>query len=370
MRRQQAALERRDTLAADMKTTIPLITIGLDLGDKKHAICVLNQAGKIIDERSITNHRESIRRLSLKYPGSRIAMEVGMHSPWISRMLRELGHEVLVANPRKVRAIYTNTRKSDQNDARMIARIARFDPELLHPVEHGTEQCQRDLLQVKLRDNLVRQRVDIISSIRFTLKSLGVRISSPSPDCFARKCRAALAHADAALLAMCEPSIQAIETMTKSIKDLGRRIEELCATSYPVTIVLRQITGVGAITALTYVLTIGDPARFDSPRDVAAYLGLVPKRDQSGDLDKQLHISKAGDAYLRRLLVSAAQYILGPFGPDCDLRRYGEALSARGGKAAKKKAVVAVARKLSVLLLTLWKGSLDYEPLRNVSQAA
>ena len=142
-------LARRDTLAAVMKNTIPHITIGLDLGDKKHAICVLNEAGEIVEERSITNHRESIRRLSLKYPGSRIAMEVGMHSPWISRMLRELGHEVLVANPRKVRAIYANTRKSDQNDARMIARLARFDPQLLHPVEHATEQCQRDLLQGK-----------------------------------------------------------------------------------------------------------------------------------------------------------------------------------------------------------------------------
>lgn len=370
MRRQQAALERRDTLAADMKSKTPNITIGLDLGDKKHAICVLNKAGDVLEERTITNHRESIRRLSLKYPRSRIAMEVGMHSPWTSRMLKELGHEVLVANPRKVRAIYANTRKSDQNDARMLARIARFDPQLLHPVEHATEQCQRDLLQVKLRDNLVRQRVNVISSIRFTLKSMGVRVSSPDPDCFAKKCRAALAQVDAGLLAMCEPSIGAVEAMTKSIKDLERRIEELCATEYPAAGVLRQITGVGAITALTYVLTIGDPGRFDSPRDVAAYLGLVPKRDQSGNLDKQMRISKAGNAYLRRLLVSAAQYILGPFGADCDLRRHGEALCARGGKAAKKKAVVAIARKLSVLLLTLWKGDLTYEPLRNDSQAA
>ncbi len=370
MRRQQAALERRDTLAATMKNKIPSITIGLDLGDKKHAICVLNEAGEVLEERSITNHRESLRRLSQKYPVARIAMEVGTHSPWTSRMLLELGHEVLVANPRKVRAIYTNPRKCDQNDAHMLARIARFDPSLLHPVEHTTEQCQRDLLEVKLRDNLVRQRVNIISSIRFTLKSLGVRVSSPNPDCFAKKCRSTLAQADAGLLAMCEPSIQAVDAMTKSINELERRIEELCATSYPSTTVLRQITGVGAITALTFVLTIGDPGRFDSPRDVAAYLGLVPKRDQSGKLDKQMRISKAGNAYLRRLLVSAAQYILGPFGPDCDLRRHGELLSARGGKAAKKKAVVAIARKLSVLLLTLWKGGLDYEPLRNGSQAA
>jgi transposase len=265
-----------------MNTTIPTITIGIDLGDKKHAICVLNEAGGVIEERSITNHRESIRRLSQKFPGARMAMEVGTHSPWTSRMLQELGHEVFVANPRKLRAIYASNRKCDQSDAHMLARIARFDPSLLFPIEHSTEQNQRDLLEIKLRDNLVRQRVDIISSIRFTLKSLGVRISSPNPDCFARKCRKALALADPGLLAMCEPAILTVEALTKSIKEYERRIEELCATSYPATDILRQITGVGAITSLTFILTIGDPERFDSPRDVAAYLGLVPRRDQSG----------------------------------------------------------------------------------------
>ena len=126
----------------------------------------------------------------------------------------------------------------------------------------------------------------------------------------------------------------------------------------------------GPITALTFVLTIGDPDRFESTRDVAAYLGLVPKRDQSGETDKQMGISKAGDAYLRRLLVSAAQYILGPFGPDCDLNRHGCNWRSGAAEAAKKKAVVAIARKLSVLLLTLWNGEEIYEPQRNDSLAA
>lgn len=348
-----------------MKNIIPAITIGLDLGDKKHAICVLDAEGEIIDERSITNHRESLRRLSLKYPGARIAHEVGSHSPWISRFLTELGHEVFVANPRKLRAIYASERKSDKNDARMIARIARLDPKLLYPIQHGSEQSQRDLLQIKLRDNLVRQRVDIISSVRFTLKSLGVALPSPSTDCFAKRCRTLLQGEHTALLAMVEPSLQVVDLLTKSIRELDRAIEQLCAEKYPITVRLRQICGVGAITSLSYVLTIEDPERFESPRDVASYLGLVPKRDQSGNLDKQLRISKAGDAYLRRLLVGAAQYILGPFGPDSDLRRHGLELAARGGARAKKKAVVAIARKLSVLLLVLWKHQHDYEPLRN-----
>ena len=347
-----------------MKNIIPSITIGLDLGDKKHAICVLNEEGEIIDERTITNHRESLRRLSQKYAGARIAHEVGSHSPWISRFFQELGHEVLVANPRRLRAIYASNRKSDQTDARMIARLARVDPKLLYPIQHGTEESQRDLLQIKLRDNLVRQRVHIISGIRFTLKSLGIPLASPNTDCFAKRCRTLLQGEHAELLAMIEPSLQVVDTLTKSIHELDRSIEKLCAEKYPATIRLRQICGVGAITSLSFVLTIGDPERFKSPRDVAAYLGLVPKRDQSGNLDKQLRISKAGDGYLRKLLVGAAQYILGPFGPDSDLRRHGLELAARGGARAKKKAVVAIARKLAVLLLVLWKHQRDYNPLR------
>lgn len=349
--------------------TVPAITIGLDLGDKKHAICVIDQAGAIIDERTITNHKESLRRLSQKYPQSRIALEAGTHSPWTSRLLRDLDHEVIVANPRKLRAIYTSNRKSDQTDARMIARLARVDVELLHPIQHSTEQAQRDLLQVKLRDNLVRQRVDIISSVRFTLKSLGVRLPSPSTASFANRCRALMTAEKPELLAMVEPALQIVDLLTKNIRELERKIEELCQNHYPATGRLRQVPGVGPITSLSFALTIGDPERFEDPRDVAAYLGLVPKRDQSGNLDKQLRITKAGNVYLRQLLVGSAQYILGPFGPDCDMKRRGLELAARGGRAAKKKSIVATARKLSVILLTLWKSGEAYQPFRETTPA-
>jgi transposase len=169
---------------------------------------------------------------------------------------------------------------------------------------------------------------------------------------------------------MCEQSLHIVEELTHSIRELGHRIDELCAQSYPETDYLRQIAGVGSITALTFILTIGDPRRFESMRDVAPYLGLVPRRDQSGETDKQLRISKAGDSYLRRLLVCAAHYVLGPFGPDCDLRRHGLQLAERGGRGAKKKAVVAIARKLAVLMLTLWYREEIYEPLRNETLAA
>ena len=350
-----------------MNTNTSRETVGLDLGDRKHSVCVLDCEGEITKEQTIINSRENLTKLSRGHPGALMVMEVGMNSPWISRFLKDLGHRVLVANPRKVRAIYQNVRKCDRKDAEMLARLARSDEKLLHPVEHGSAEMQRDLLQIKLRDNLVRQRVDIISSVRFTLKSMGIRLRSPKTTCFARHARRELAGDQAEILALIEPSLLVLDAMTEQIRALEREIEELVNEAYPETEFLTQIAGVGTITSLTFVLTIGDPTRFDRARDVGAYLGLVPRRDQSGDTDKQLRISKAGNAYLRRLLVSAAQYILGPFGPDTRLKRHGLKLAERGGGRAKKKAVVAVARKLAVLLLALWRDEEIYQPRRRAA---
>lgn len=344
------------------KKTSSTTTIGIDLGDRKHAICVLDAEGGIVSERSITNTRESLAKLSASHPSALIVMEVGMNSPWISRFFEARGHRVLVANPRKLRAIYANDRKCDRKDAELLARLARADEKLIHPITHGTERAQRDLLQIKLRDNLVRQRVDVISAVRFTLKSMGIRLRSPKTSCFARHARRELATDFPDTLDLIEPSLAVLDAMTGQIRELERAIEKLATESYPQCAHLQGITGVGTITSLTFVLTIGDPERFGRSRDVGAYLGLVPKRDQSGDTDKQLRISKAGNAYLRRLLVSAAQYVLGPFGPDCELKRHGLKLAERGGKRAKKKAVVAIARKLAVTMFALLRDRQDYRP--------
>lgn len=350
-----------------MRTSSSARTVGIDLGDRKHSVCVLDPKGAILKEETITNTRGSLTALSKRHPGALVVMEVGMHSPWTSRLFQALGHRVLVANPRKVRAIYQNDRKCDRRDAEMLARIARSDEKLLYPVQHRSEEMQRDLLQIKLRDNLVRQRVDVISAVRFTLKSLGIAVGSPNTTCFARRARKELNVAHADVLALVEPSLGVIDAMTQQIRNLEKAIGELATVKYRETEFLTQITGVGTITSLTFILTIGDPSRFKRGRDVAAYLGLVPRRDQTGETDKQLRISKAGNSYLRRLLVSAAQYILGPFGPDCALKRKGLKLAERGGPRAKKKAVVAVARKLSVLMLALWRDEELYRPQRRAA---
>lgn len=346
-----------------MKNQIPQITIGVDLGDTKHRYHVLDQAGNEIRRGSILNNMGQLSRLAREYPGARVAIEVGTHSPWISRHLAWLGCEVFVANARKLRAIYENERKSDELDARMLARIARLDPALLHPVTHVSEQAMTDRLALGGREQLVEARQRLIQSVRSSVKSLGHRIASCSPGRFPAAAREELgAHED--VMAAVEPMLTAIVGLGDSIRELDERIDQLGTESYPVTRQLRQIVGVGPITALAFVLAVEDPGRIEQTRDIGAYLGVVPRRDQSGGTDKSLGISKTGNAYVRRLLVQCAQYILGAHGPDCELRRFGLRLAGRGGKAHKKKAMVAVARKLAVLMLSLWKSGEDYRPER------
>jgi transposase len=362
-----------------MKTqnTVPLVpnltpvvpsgfTLGLDLGDRQHHVCVLDAAGQIIREASLPNTRPALAQLLVDFPRATVALEAGTHSPWISRHLTGLGATVLVANPRKLHAISRSERKCDRRDAQMLARLARVDPALLHPIQHGTAQAQHDLLGLKLRDALVRTRVNLINAVRFTLKSLGHAVRNPSSESFHKT---VLADIPADCLPVVQPLLTVLAQVTEQIKGMERDLVQRGKKDYPATQRLQQITGVGPLTALCFVLKIGDPQRFSRGRDVGAYLGLCPRRDQSGGTDKQLRISKCGDGLLRRLLVSAAHYVLGPFGPACALREHGQRLTGTGSAREKKRAVVAVARKLAVLLLSLWKHGTDYEPRVTASPA-
>lgn len=345
------------TLRSMAKETL---TIGLDLGDRRHVACVLNAEGEVIAREQVVNTRECMEIFSQRYAGAVIAMETGTHSPWISRLFQSRGHRVVVANARKLRAISQSDTKSDGEDAEMLARLCRADPKLLKPVQHRSEGYQRTLVQLKVRDTLVRSRVDLTNSLRFLVKSLGLRVPGGiKANAFTRKVREALDEATCALVA---PLLAAIDVLTAQIKALDELLEKLADETYPQTKRLRQITGVGPITALCYVLTLESHERFAHARDVGAYLGLVPRRDQSGESDKQLPITKAGNTQLRCLLVNCAHYIMGPFGPPSDLRETGVRLAARGGKSAKKRAVIAVARKLAVTLMVLWKSGAEYRP--------
>ena len=340
------------------------MTAGLDLGDKYSYLCVLDtDSGELVEDGRLRTTPEDLRRRFDFEKKLRIAIEVGTHSPWVSRLLEACGHEVVVANPRKTRLIYGDKRKTDELDAQKLARLARADPELLYPIEHRGEDSQAHLALIHSRDALVRSRTQLINHVRGMVKSFGARLPKCSAESFHKKVADALPSELAEALG---GVVETITSLTERIRDYERRIERVCKESYPQeTGLLRQVPGVGAITSLTFVLTLEDPDRFEKSRAVGAYLGLVPGKDQSGESDPGRPISREGDEMLRRLLVSSAHYILGPFAPDCDLRRHGEKIAERGGKNAKKRAVVAVARKLSVLLHRLWITGEAYEPLRN-----
>ena len=343
------------------------LTIGLDLGDKYSTLHVLSSEGELLDEGRVRTTQEALKARFSGFPQSRVAIEVGTHSPWVSRLLAECGHEVLVANPRRLRLIYENDRKDDKVDAEYLARIARLDPKLLAPIEHRTLQTQKHLTMIRARDALVRARSRLINLVRSSVKSVGGRLRGANPDNFHRK---VVDDLPKELREGLSGVLEAIGCLNAKITECDKRVEEVSNLKYPQTRRLRQVKGVGPLTALAFVLILEDPRRFKKSRDVGAYLGLVPRKSQSGDRDPQLGITKAGDTLLRRLLVNCAQYIMGPFGEDSDLRRHGEKIAksknaAQGNKNAKKRAVVAVARKTSVLLHRLWCSEEDYEPLRN-----
>lgn len=340
------------------------MAIGLDVGDRWCHWCVVDADGNAAEEGRVQTNRQAVFELFIKRQSTRVALEVGTHSPWVSRLLEACGHEVIVANPRQVRLIYAGRNKDDKLDARALGRLARVDPQLLHPIRHRGAQAQVDLARLRARDNLVRSRTCLINHVRGAVKSYGERLPRCSTRSFSDQSELEMPEAlKPALL----PILEQIRQLTVQIKDIERQLQNMAEQQYPETKLLCQVPGVGVLTSLAYILTIEDPSRFAKSREVGPYLGLTQRRHASGERDPKLRITKAGDSMVRRLLVGSAQYILGPFGPDNDLRRFGLAIVDRGGRYAKKRAVVAVARKLSVLLHRLWVTGEVYEPLRKAS---
>jgi len=340
------------------------LTMGIDLGNMWSHYCVVDAAGKVVEKGKFWTARVDFELELKKRPKMRVVIEAGGHSPWVSRLVKELGHEVLVANPRKVRAIFESNKKNDKADAETLARIGRMDPKLLAPVVHRGSEAQVDLAVVRGRDALVRARTMLVNHVRGAVKAFGGAMPKSSTRAFPKLGK----HVPKELWPALSPLLDTIGALSTEITKLDKKVESLAEEKYPETKRLLEVGGVGALTSVAFVLTIDDPRRFESSRQVGAYLGLSPKQDDSGDTKRQLGITKAGDVFLRRLLVGSAQYILGPFGKDCDLRRWGNALMKRGGKNAKKRAAVAVARKVAVLLHRLWVTQTPYDALRNTKR--
>ena len=348
--------------------TIPELTYGLDLGDTTTHFTVLDARGVVVDEGVVSTNPKAFKRWFSERPQGRVVIEASTHSRWASKLIDEEGFEVLIANPRRLSLIYADTIKTDRRDSLKLARLGRFEPRLLCPVHRRSDASHAGLVLLKGRDILVRQRTSLISFVRSSIKAMGVRISSPvRTERFHVVAREDLSEE---VLGLVAAVVDQVESLTETIKAQDKQIEDLCREAYPETEVLREVKGVGPVTSLAFVLTIDDPTRFKRSRDVGAYLGLVPKRDQSGKIDRQLSITKTGDAFMRRLLMQAANYILRRPSPDTDLKRWGLGIAERGGQRGRQRAKVAIARKLAVLLHRLWTTGEVYMPIGHAAGRA
>ena len=345
---------------------MPARTVGLDLGDRLTHFHILNRAGETIDAGSIPTSRAALEKKFGAYKPARVAMESCGQSPWVSRWFESKGYETVVANARKLQSITQSQRKNDRHDAQQLAQLARADVKLLKPIQHRSEQHQLDLTAIRARAALVDVRTSLISAVRGMVKAFGFKLPSCASENFAQR---ALENMPANLSQSLKPLVEQIESISDCIAAYDEQIRVLAENVYPETRSLRQVNGVGHLTALTFVLTLGDASRFEKSRDVGAYLGLVPGQRQSGDSDPHCGISKEGDRYLRKLMVQSAHHVLGRFGHDCHIRRWALA-KLTGSKTSKKVQIVATARKLAVLLHRLWKDGSEYQPFGHLTAQA
>jgi transposase len=340
----------------------------MDVGDRTVDVCVLDRdSGKVVRRAKAPTDRECVARLLKSFPARcRVVLETGTHALWIARLVEVAGHEALVADARQIKLIAEGKRKSDRRDAELLARLGSTEGLLVRVVVRG-ETVQQHRTQLSLREGLVASRTSLVNGVRGAVKSQGYRIPKCSVEAFPATAYKSLPPEVREQVTL---QLVMIRKHTKAIRRYDRELERLAAESYPELVRLTQVPSVGVLTALAVLLAMGgDPGRFRSSRDFAAFLGLTPGRHQSGDTDPRIGITKAGDRYARQLLVSAAHYILNR-GQDSDLKRWGMALLKHYGPKQRQRAAVAVARKLAVLLHRLLVSGEAYEPLRNSTRTA
>ena len=344
-------------------------TIGADVSDRTTKICVMTKAEggerRIVVETTCATTKAGFEEALSKFDRSwPVVFETGTHCRWMDRLFKEMGFKTIVGNPGKIPSITKSNTKNDRNDARELARLAIADPAMLHPVFLRDEVYQQMLRFQHARNMLISQRTQTINQIRGFAKSMGHRIECSSTEKFHE-----LSKADwpRELEECAWPLMGVLKTVNLKIKAYDRLIERLAERPEfkPMVERVREVYGVGAIGSTVFVAAIGGrPDRFDHARDVGPYLGMTPKQDQSGDDDKQLHITHAGADIVRATLVECAGVVMMSNAKDTDLKLKGLRIAMHGGGIAKKKAKVAVARALAVTMLALLKDpEREYVPL-------
>jgi transposase len=341
-------------------------TAGIDLGDKWSHIVVLDGDGEVVREGKLRTTHDGFGGELAGRAEMRVVLEAGTHSPWVSRLLQGLGHEVVVANPRRVQLIARSVQKRDQSDAETLARLGRMDVRLLHPVVHRSRERQEALAIIRARRELVEARTGLVNHVRGATKALGLRLPACDTRYFARQ---SVNHLEGPVRVAQLPLVETTTYLEEKIHRYDQEVERLIREQFPEARLLQQVPGVGPLTALTYVLVIGDPTRFRRSREVAAYLGLVPGQRQSGERDPQLGITKQGDSYLRSLLVECANYIVSTRCRETDLKHWATARAREGDRNHQRRTKVAVARKLAVLLHRLWVSGEVYQPIQSEEAA-
>jgi transposase len=339
--------------------------VGLDLGDSSSSYCVLDALGKRLEEAAVPTTRPELERVFAGQPRSRIVMEATRCSHWVRQTLQSFGHEVIVANPRQLDLITKSLRKTDRNDARMLARIGRSELELVSAVHERSDVSMRARTLMHARTHLVRTRTRLINLVRSSFKVFGYQVPTCSPDAFHVRARSAMpAELEPALL----PLLGMLEKLKQTVQHYNREIARI-SDQFPQTKIFEQIYGVGPLLALAFVTSLEDPARFPDSRSVGAFLGLTPGSRQSGASNPHLGITKQGDGELRTLLATAGMHIMRRSAPDCDLKRYGKRIASGGTPRDRGRARIAVARKLAVLMHRLWLTGEVYQPLRSSGAA-
>lgn len=336
--------------------------LGIDLSDRSFNFCFMTAEGGVVAEGKRRLTALYVAEIWAAYPADVVVLEAGTPSAWVTEAFELQGARVVVADPRKLRAVTADVRKSDARDARMLARLGLADEELLAPTYVRASEHRMWMALLKVRDQQVRARVATVLEVRSQVKIAGSRLPGCSTEAF-EQCEALVPTGLAPILA---PAFDTLRAINAAIRRLDQQIAEVGKSS-PEVQRLAKVHGVGPVTALAFVAVVGDAARFERTRDVGAYLGMVPRRDQSGVSDPKLRITKAGSGFLRRLLVQCAHFLIGPLAQDCALRRQGLRKLAQLGDGAKKKVIVAIARKLAVLLLSLWKQKATWEPLHRIA---
>ncbi len=332
-----------------------MIHVGIDVHQKSSQVCELSEEGVILETSQIPSTESAYLRWFQNRETMRIVIECGGSSRWVFRLLREMGHEVLVVNPRRVRLIAESSLKTDKIDAEVLARLSCFGRGLLRPVYQRGDEASILQTRLRVRSTLVRSRTTMINSIRGVLRSYGYRIPGRAISRFSigyasLELPSELRRALDPLYATVVELTMRIDILTKSLSKDSRQDERFRR--------LQTVPGVGPMVSLAFVSLIDNPHRFRKSRHVGSYLGLRPRIRQSGSSEVRGSITKEGNAELRRLLVQGAHSLL-RCRQESAIRNWGLALVDRIGK---KKAVVAIARKLAVLLHRLWVNEQNFIP--------